>query len=900
VTPSIVYISGGPGLVARSIDGGVHWSKRNAGIAAPTSNCAFIALAISKTAPTTLYASVGTSCNGASPVALYKTSNGGFSWTPVSTAPDYTGNGYAYGSGTGEQGAYDNVLAIDPRNVNHVLAGGETVVESTDGGTTWTNVNGVPFRGHSNPNPLHPDQHALWFAPNGSMLIGNDGGIYRYGSGQVTNLNFGLNITQFYPGMTETGPYPNILGGTQDNSTTVGGPQEVPCQSSGTLCSLQPGLTIPLDWLWGGIDTGDGGPTAQWVDSSNNMHTLYESDQNLYLTTNWTSKQAITPIPCTVNGCPNAPFTPPMIAVPNPADSSNPTVFYGANDLWRTTNPSASPPTWTQVTSVGKGVSAVVAASNGNVIYVGFTDGTVQVSTDGGATFNSLAAQPFPKPDTTVTGLSVDPTNPQSITASFAYGVTRSASSGLDNPHVAQYTYTTSPGSGTWSIVTGDLPANIGVSRVIYDNGALVAGTDSGVYATDAPNGASTVWSRVGLDMPNVQVEDLVYDPVRKGLLAVTHGRGAWQLLPSVIGAAVAGYPGDGEYGAGDGIPQSGLPVLAKTPIGVKVTAVAAGDNSELALLKNGNLMAWGNNSRGQLGNGTNTNSSLPVKVKLSLSAGVTVTAIAGGSSDSFALLSNGSVLGWGYNGSGQLGNGTNTDSNVPVPVSLPAGATAKAIASDNGTSMALMSDGSVFAWGENVGSPPFSPSNVPVRVSLPAGSTATAIAVGSFHSLAVLSDGSVYAWGDNTYGQLGDGTNNNSNLPVKVQLPAGTAAKAVAAGGYFSLALLTNGNVLAWGNNFYGQLGNGTNTDSNVPVQTTIPAGDTVQAIAAGGYTAYALLSDRSTLAWGNNNSYFEFGNEDPTSNVPVTGCPASCYVLAIDAKNLDTIMVVDMVLAP
>jgi len=139
-----------------------------------------------------------------------------------------------------------------------------------------------------------------------------------------------------------------------------------------------------------------------------------------------------------------------------------------------------------------------------------------------------------------------------------------------------------------------------------------------------------------------------------------------------------------------------------------------------------------------------------------------------------------------------------------------------------------------------------------------------------------------------------------NSSLPVKALLPAGTGAKSVSAGGYFSLALLTNGDVFAWGNNFYGDLGNGNNTDSNVPVQTAIPAGDTVQAIAAGAYTGYALLSDRSTLAWGDNNTYFEFGNEDPTSNLPVVGCPASCYVLAIDAKNLDTIMVVDMVLAP
>jgi hypothetical protein len=216
--------------------------------------------------------------------------------------------------------------------------------------------------------------------------------------------------------------------------------------------------------------------------------------------------------------------------VPNSGNPSNPTVFYGGPDLDRTTNPSASPPTWTRVTSVGQFVTAIAASpSNPQVVYVGFENGTVQVSTDGGVNFTSLAAEPFS--EQWVTGLSVDPSNPKAITASFSFNDTRYRP-GL--PHVAQYSYGTTPGSGTWTVITGNLPS-AAVSRVVYDNGALVAATDKGVYATGAPSGGSTSWSPVGTGLPAVQVQDL--DVENDGLYAVTFGRGAWKLPP------FTGYP---------------------------------------------------------------------------------------------------------------------------------------------------------------------------------------------------------------------------------------------------------------------------------------------------------------------------------------------------------------------
>ena len=100
--------------------------------------------------------------------------------------------------------------------------------------------------------------------------------------------------------------------------------------------------------------------------------------------------------------------------------------------------------------------------------------------------------------------------------------------------------------------------------------------------------------------------------------------------------------------------------------------------------------------------------------------------------------------------------------------------------------------------------------SGTPVNVSLPAGTKVTAVAAGALHSLALTSTGAVLAWGYNADGELGDGSRTNSDVPVKVKLPAGTKVTAVAAGGYDSLALTSTGAVLAWGYNADGELGDG------------------------------------------------------------------------------------------
>ncbi|WP_033667734.1 RCC1 domain-containing protein, partial [Salinispora fenicalii] len=142
-----------------------------------------------------------------------------------------------------------------------------------------------------------------------------------------------------------------------------------------------------------------------------------------------------------------------------------------------------------------------------------------------------------------------------------------------------------------------------------------------------------------------------------------------------------------------------------------------------------------------------------------------------------------------------------------------------------------------ILAWGSNffgeLGNGTTTNSSTPVAVSLPA--DATAVAAGDAHSVALTAAGTVLAWGDNSRGQLGDGTGADSLTPVAVTLPAGVAVSAVAAGRQHSVALTSAGTVLAWGENSFGQLGDGTLADRSTPVAVALPPSTTVTAVAAG-----------------------------------------------------------------
>ena len=182
--------------------------------------------------------------------------------------------------------------------------------------------------------------------------------------------------------------------------------------------------------------------------------------------------------------------------------------------------------------------------------------------------------------------------------------------------------------------------------------------------------------------------------------------------------------------------------------------------------------------------------------------------------------------MAWGLATSGELGNGSIVNSNVPVPVTLSGvllGKIITAVASGERNSVALCSDGTLAAWGANyfgqLGNNSTTESSVPVAVvqnGALAGKTVVAISAGLAHCLALCSDGTLVAWGYNTAGQLGNNSTTTSLTPVAVVqngVLSGKTIVSVSAGGVQSLALCSDGTLAAWGNNYFGQLGNNTIT---------------------------------------------------------------------------------------
>ncbi|MCL5266675.1 MAG: T9SS type A sorting domain-containing protein [Bacteroidetes bacterium] len=305
---------------------------------------------------------------------------------------------------------------------------------------------------------------------------------------------------------------------------------------------------------------------------------------------------------------------------------------------------------------------------------------------------------------------------------------------------------------------------------------------------------------------------------------------------------------------------QDLTPVQVGFPSGVTAwTSASVGYLFTLAIGNDGNIYAWGLNTYGQLGDSTTTNSDVPVLVKLP--NGVTAKAVSAGTSFGMAIGSDGNVYAWGLNSSGELGDSTTTNSTVPVKVTLPGGVLAKSIFAAPAFGLAIGSDGNLYAWGSNstgqLGDSTTVTSNVPVRVRLPIGVTAIAISAGSSYSLAIGSDGNVYAWGGNGFGQLGNGTKTNSSIPVMVKMPSGVIGKAIAGGRLHSLAIGSDGKVYAWGSNVYGELGSGTvnvpSTDS-LPVAVGLPGGLTATGVTAIRWSTYVIGSNDSVYAWGYN----------------------------------------------
>lgn len=331
---------------------------------------------------------------------------------------------------------------------------------------------------------------------------------------------------------------------------------------------------------------------------------------------------------------------------------------------------------------------------------------------------------------------------------------------------------------------------------------------------------------------------------------------------------------------------SSSIPVAVSTSTGLPpVAEVSAGFFNTVARTTAGDVWAWGSNSSGGLGNPAfPSGSNVPVQVQGAGGSGnlagvsdVTVGAVAFAAAVKAA---DGSVWTWGYNGDGELGNGTTTNSPTPVQVKGPGGVGfltgVVKVAAGERTIVALKADGTVWAWGSNAGDVLGNNDAAVTMVTTPVQvvglngvgflSGIAAIGMHSFHALAVASDGTVFAWGNDPYGQLGNGFTPPGGpfsipSPVVVSTISGLTNKlSLATGGEHSLAADPgSGKAWGWGWNVYGQVGDATQNQRLTPSQ--VVASVSFTEVAAGTWHSIGLGSDGSVWTWGYN-FYGELGN--------------------------------------
>ena len=296
------------------------------------------------------------------------------------------------------------------------------------------------------------------------------------------------------------------------------------------------------------------------------------------------------------------------------------------------------------------------------------------------------------------------------------------------------------------------------------------------------------------------------------------------------------------------------------SPDGSPFKSIFAIYHRTCALTFEGHLYCWGYNPNGESGDGTTNTYKSPTN-PVKIPSNRTVETVGMGRSHTCAILDDSSLMCWGSDSWGILGNGDAETSSQyePVQVPVPDGRTVKSVGGGQQNTCILLTDGGVMCWGrDHVGqngdggtsSTTYSASS---NVALPDGRAAVHLAVGHFHSCVILDNGQVSCWGFNTDGMLGDNTTTNSITPLISHLPNGSTAVDLALGIHHSCAVIENGSVYCWGHNNKGRLGVGfTGGELHTP-QHVVGAEDVV-AIDADEWHTCALNRNGTILCWGFN----------------------------------------------
>jgi photosystem II stability/assembly factor-like uncharacterized protein len=476
----ILYISTGgtnAGLIRKSTDGAASWTTLTSGLPVSMGR---IQLDMSKSNSQILFASV--SASGGSLVGLYRTTDGGATWTQQASSPNYLGS----------QGWYDNAVTIHPTDPNIVVVGGLDLYVSTTGGTglvqrsSWSTSN--------SQNMTHADIHRL--AYNGTNLFCmSDGGVYK-STNNGTNwvdLNRDISTLQYQSADYDITNTQKLQGGTQDNNK---------------MTSTNGGVD------WDQRTTGDGGYTIVDPVNTNFVYGQYVNGSVQRSNNSGVSFSNITP-----SGSTGGLFYNPYEMAPGDHN----TIVFGRADIWKTTNAQTATTGsgWTQIATtgvVGGSVSAIgISWTNINKIYIGTSNGRILVTSNNGSSWNTLTGFPY------VSDFIVDAANDNICYASLG---------GTSGQHVLK----TTDGGATWNNITSNLP-NIAANSIILRTASprmIFVGTDIGVFQSIDEG---TSWVSFNSGLPAVEVYDMKYKQIAGIILAATHGRGCWTFdIGSVLG----------------------------------------------------------------------------------------------------------------------------------------------------------------------------------------------------------------------------------------------------------------------------------------------------------------------------------------------------------------------------
>ncbi len=488
--------------VYKTTDGGANWSVAgDFPTGAADELIGRIALALSPSAPQTLYATIARpgppNSLTNSLYRILKTGDAGSTWASLPSPGSICLSEGSLINYLASSGDYHMTLAADPANADVVYAGGICMIRSTDGGSTWSAI------AQGDTSGPHRDHHAIGFDASGSFLDGNDGGIWRLDDpGQLVwaNLNGNLQITQFV-GIALHPTDPDIAyGGTQDTGTVKfqGNPQ------------------------WSRLLRGDGGVDAVSVANPNRVYQvtrISSSSPNLFRRSlngglTWSIKVT------GIGANDPANFYLPVVLVPAASDPNLDRLLLGTNRVYETTN---SADNWSPLSTPGVGgwtvsanIDSIAAApSDADTIYAS-AGGHIFVTFDHGTSWQQRDVTGLAGPH--FAALLADPTNNL-----IAYAVRDR----FDGGHV----FRTTDGGQNWSDISGDLP-NLPANTIVLDPrtspNILYVGTDSGVFSS---TDLGAHWSVFGADLPNAQVVELKLNLNLNILAAGTHGRGVWEIL---------------------------------------------------------------------------------------------------------------------------------------------------------------------------------------------------------------------------------------------------------------------------------------------------------------------------------------------------------------------------------